>query len=280
VPSFSLITPTYGPDFTRCRLLVDSLRRFGPEIDHYLVVDRPELALFRRLAGGRTCIVASESLLPEGFRRLPGPGGSWLTPDGRHVSGWIVQQLRKLAAARAIGADVSVMCDSDVCFVRPFDAARVMVGGRVGLLDFAFHDAEVRRWTQVACELLGVAGEAVAERGHVSPLTSWTRRHVDGLLDQVEAVTALPWTTAITRQPTFSECMLYGIYVRCIVGYEASDHAPSTVPLVKGSWGGEFADPVYRRRFLADLAPETVAVMIHSKDGVDPSVYRADLEGL
>jgi hypothetical protein len=56
------------------------------------------------------------------------------------------------------------------------------------------------------------------------------------LLDHIERATGLPWQVAIARQRTFSEYVLYGIYLRSVVGYAASRHAPSTVALVKEPW--------------------------------------------
>ena len=72
--------------------------------------------------------------------------------------------------------------------------------------------------------------------------------------------------------------MIYGIFVREVLGYNAVDHAPSTVPLVKASWNAALTTDSAIDAFFADFDPQTVAVMVHSKDGVDPARYRPHLE--
>ena len=51
---FAIITPSYPPDLERCALLVESLDRCCPGAKHYLIVDRRDISLFRRLASSRT----------------------------------------------------------------------------------------------------------------------------------------------------------------------------------------------------------------------------------
>jgi hypothetical protein len=72
--------------------------------------------------------------------------------------------------------------------------------------------------------------------------------------------------------------MIYGIFVREVLGYDAVDHAPSSVPLVKASWHVPLTTDSDIEAFFADFDSRTVAVMIHSKDGVDPTRYRRHLE--
>ena len=74
--------------------------------------------------------------------------------------------------------------------------------------------------------------------------------------------------------------MIYGIFVRELLGYNVVDHAPSTVPLVKGTWNGPLTTDSAIDAFFADFDPQTVAVMVHSRDGIDRARYRRHLQRL
>jgi len=150
--------------------------------------------------------------------------------------------------------------------------------GKLGLLDVDYRSAEVARWSEIACELLGLRPDRVAVRGHVNTMICWSRRHVLSMIDRIQSRSDIDWRYRLYRIPTFSECILYGVYVREVLGYDRSAHAPSHRPLVRGSWGLDLRDPVAMAALFSDLAPETVAVMVHSKDGVEPAAYRHHAE--
>ncbi len=282
---FTLITPTYLPDLARAELLVESVQRCCPGLPHHLIVDHRDLAHFRHLAD-RATIVTSEDLLPWWIHRLPGRRSIWVSLRSRPSRGWIVQQVLKIAAASQLAADVSIFCDSDVAFVRAFNPSLTIArDGTVGLLDVEFVNDEVRDWTTVARKLLGVEEAAApphtsTARGYVGNLICWRRDNVLAMIARVEEVTGVDWRAALMRLPTFSEYVLYGTHIRAVFGYEQSGHHPSTLPLVKASWGLDLADEGAQDDFFAVLDPETVAVMIHSKDGMDPAHYRNHLTSL
>lgn len=277
---FTLITPTYLPDLARAELLVESVQRCCPGLAHHLIVDHRDLKHFRHL-GDRATIITSEDLLPWWMHRLPGRRSLWLSLRSRPSRGWVVQQIRKIAAAAQIGADVSIFCDSDVAFVRTFrpsrDLCRPGVSGRgdsVELLDVEFVNDELREWTDIANTLLGLGAAAVAPRGHVGHLICWRQENVAKVIERIEQVTGSDWRVALMRLPTFSEYVVYGTYTRGVLGYEQAGHHPSTIPRVKQSWGLDVADSRAFDDFFGGLDPATVAVMIHSKDGIDPALYR------
>lgn len=276
---FTLITPTYLPDLRRAELLVESVQRCAPGLAHYLIVDHHDLRYFRHL-GDRAAIVTSEDLLPWWIHRMPGRRSLWLSLRSRPSRGWIVQQLLKIAAASEIAADVSIFCDSDVAFIRPFEPARNLVresDHSVALLDVEFVNDEVHTWTGVASTLLGLKPESVLPRGHVGNLICWRRRNVLAMIERVEQTVGGDWRTALMRRRTLSEYVLYGVHTREVLGYEHAGHHPSTAPLVKASWGVDVTDALARDQFFHDLDPATVALMIHSKDGIDPASYRAHI---
>jgi len=274
---FTLITPTYLPDLARAELLVESVQRCCPGLAHHLIVDHRDLKQFRHL-GDRATIVTSEDLLPWWIHRLPGRRSIWLSMRSRPNRGWIVQQILKIAAASQLAADVSIFCDSDVAFVRPFSPAQSLCReDSVGLLDVEFVNDEVREWTDVACTLLGIESAEMAPRGHVGNLICWRRENVLAMIERIENVADSDWRAALMRLATFSEYVLYGVHTRGVIGYEHSGHHPSILPLVKASWGIELDDATARDNFFAAFDAATVAVMVHSKDDIDPARYRGHL---
>lgn len=279
---FALITPTYLPDLHRAELLVESVQRCAPGLTHYLIVDHRDLRHFRHL-GDRATIVTSEDLLPWWIHRLPGRRSVWLSLRSRPSRGWIVQQIRKIAAASQIASDVSIFCDSDLAFIRPFDPTSCLhrsSDDSVALLDVEFVNDEMRNWTAIASTLLGLEAASVVPRGHVGNLVCWHRRNVLAMIERIEQTTHDDWYRALMRLRTFSEYVLYGVHTREVLGYESSGHYPWAVPLVKASWGVDLRNSSAVSRFFSDLDPTTVAVMIHSKDGIDPSTYRDYLAAL
>lgn len=278
--SLALITPSFGPDLARCELLVESARRLGPGLRHYLLVDRRDRARFAHLESPSTRIVHSEDLLPRFMRRFPTDRSIWASPIHRPVRGWIVQQVLKLAIAREVDEDMLAYCDSDTCFIRPFAVKDFLVSGELGLLDVGFRNDEVDRWTAIACDLLGLDPHRVPVRGHVGNMICWRRENVVGMLEVIQQRAGRDWRRVLLRLPTLSEYVLYGVYVRALIGYPESKQRPSTVPLVKGSWGEDLSDTRAIERFFRHLDPRTIAVMIHSKDCIEVSQYRHHVESL
>lgn len=284
-PSFTLITPTYLPDLARAELLVDSVQRCCPDLPHRLIVDDGDLKHFRHL-GDRAEIVVSQDLLPWWVRRLPGRRSVWASLRSRPCRGWIVQQILKITAAAQMVHDVAIFCDSDVVFVRRFSPLATLreqeqsAPPSVALLDVEFVNDEVRAWTRTARELLGIDEAELPARGHVGNLICWRGENVRAMTARIEHVTGVDWRAALMRRHTFSEYVLYGAFVRGVLGYPAAGHHPSDAPLVKASWGRDLHDDDTMADFFAKLDPTTVAAMVHSKDGIEPTNYRRLVEAL
>jgi hypothetical protein len=107
----------------------------------------------------------------------------------------------------------------------------------------------------------------------------WNRETVKALQQRIEISTGVNWQVALARTLSFSEYMIYGVFVREVLGYENTDHAPSA-ELVKTSWGWDLTSDLAIDTFFADFDPKTVAIMINSKDAIDPARYRHHLERL
>lgn len=269
--SVAFVTPTFLPDLQRCEILVRSLDLFAPEIRHYLIVDSFEMKAFAHLASSRTILLAAEEVIGIPQLRVPLRQNFWLHWRTLPMRGWIRQQLLKMAVTAALDHDVLVCVDSDVAFVRPFRKEFLFEGDRIGLLDVGYSDAMVEKWTSVAEELLGLPSGSATRRGHVGHMISWTREDMRKLQHRVETVSAKPWQIAIGQCRTFSEYILYGVFVREVLGYNDSQHAPSSLALVRQPWHHDLSTTDGLRRFITEPDENNVAVMIHSKFDIRPS---------
>ena len=276
----AIVTPSYAPDFERCRLLVESLARCAPGLRHYLIVDRRDRGLFAVLEDERTRIIESETLLSPTFIRLPNKRSYWWNWRGPPVRGWIVQQMLKIAAADVISADTLVYVDSDVAFIRPFDAQALDVNGLSGLLDNDYAGGRIVEWTETAARLLGLERQSVPPRGHVGNMICWRREVVLAMCAHIEQATGQSWRQAIARQKSFSEYVLYGTFVRAVIGYAAAGQRPSGVPLIQPSWGTDLSSAEAVRGFFDNFDIRTIGVMAHSKDATDLVQMRIELERL
>jgi hypothetical protein len=268
--SFAVVTPTYLPDLARCELLAESLDRVAPEVGHYLIVDHRDRPAFAHLEKGRRRIIDSEAIVGKWMWRVPARKSYWLSFKALPVRGWIIQQILKIGAVEMIPERTLVFCDSDTAFLRHFDVNDLLVDGKVGLLDVDFHTDTTRHWTATARRLLGLSQYDGGYRNYVGNMICWNRETVKAMQAQIELSTGSNWQVAVARMSRFSEYMLYGIFVRDVLGYATTDHAPSDVPLVKASWGSDLTTEAALEGFFGELNASTVAVMIHSKDGIDP----------
>lgn len=275
--TLELVTPSYAPDRELCGDLVRSARRYAPPgTVHTVIVPPADVTLFSPLAADGARIRSTAEVFPRGFTKLP-RANVWInrrTP-WLPVRGWIAQQIVKLAAVAASTADVVLVADSDVEFVRPFSADDFLVGGRPPLyrLPAAVTPALPRhmRWDAVARRLLGVEPSATEQLpDYICWPCLWQPAIVRDALDRVERVTGLPWAAAIGRQPHFSEMVLYGVYVDHVLR-----EGPFTADMHCPSFSDESAlDDVALAAFLERIAPGDVAVMISAKSGTDLAARR------
>lgn len=272
---WALITPSYAPDFERCALLVESAERcLLGDWRHYLFVDRADYPLFQRLHTARTRVLVSESLMPSWVHRVGDKEPRGATAENTGVVGWVWQQLIKMSAFDAIPEDVAVFCDSDVALLRPVDLkARLTRNGRLALWRFTIINDDVRAWTRLAQELLGLAASDRPGIGYVNNLVVWRRSVLQAVRRRIEEVTGLPWIQAMAPHGNISEYTLYGAYAEHVLGLEAAGHFPFVEPLVLGSWDLPLRAAADVDAFLARLRPEHVGVMVHSKHGAPVSLY-------
>ena len=277
--SACFVTPSYAGDFERCRLLVESRKVCAPRIPHYIIVDRPDLAMFKTLAGPNTMIVDSRELLDKSLVKLWGRNHWWVSGRAPPLRGWMTQQIRKMAMPRISNADILINVDSDVVFVRPFSVDLLMREDRLALFQVDFENEQIRNWSKLAGRLLGCSPPKVT-RNHVGMLIPWWRESVEQMLASIEASQRLPWQIAVARQHTFSEYITYGVHARSVTGLPAARHFADDRALVQTSWDKPTDTPSALSDLFASICAQTVAVMVHSKDNIAPANYRAHVERL
>src|SRR5262249_40395810 len=144
-----------------------------------------------------------------------------------------------LTAAAACTEDVVLLVDSDVQFVRPFDANTFVREGIVRFYRLPDGvDARLPRhmlWHEGARILLGLPPASPPYTDYISGMIACDPAIVRRMLARVETITGLPWATAIGRQLHFSEWTLYGVFVDEVAGAPANAFA-SNQALCPGHW--------------------------------------------
>jgi hypothetical protein len=285
--SVAFVTASYRPDRDRCALLSRSLEACAPSFDHWIIVDRGDLPLFRPLENNRTHVVAKEEILPLWVRRLDTlriglRSNAWVQARGIPIRGWLLQQFVKLAVAEKLSADVLVHADSDVVLLRPFSASSVIdAGGRVRLyarpdyIDEALPDHV--RWHRSAEKLFGIKPAALPVPDFISSLVTWKRENAVGLLEQIERTTGRHWLRALASAWDVSEYTLYGRFAQDVLGTSAGHYLSSS----------SLCFDYYKRvpltvpeltSMLDRVGQEEVAVSLTSKAGMNPDDYVEVLE--
>lgn len=266
--TYAVVTPSFRGDLERCRLLVESAERFlAPRVQHYLIVDRQDYALFKPFESARTQVLVVEELLPFRIFRLPGIARLWWSLHMRPVRNWILQQIVKLTVARCISEDVLLFVDSDTFFCAPFDPASLERDGKVplyvqtgvaGLLDF--ND----RWHSVAARLLGLPVKAPYDTNFIGNVICWRRDEALRLADHLEQHSGKRLAVLLSRERVFSEYILYGLFSLQMRG-EASGHWHDALERTHCYWEPQPLDEAGLLKFKAEIAPHHHSVMISAK---------------
>lgn len=286
-PTVAFVTVSYGPDLDRCQLMCRSLDALAPTTyDHLIIVDRADLPQFRGLESGRRRIVTTEEVLPKRVWRLEarrvGLRSNVFVHLGKPIRGWLVQQLAKLAACRAVAADVIVHTDSDVALVRRFDAGSLVdTDGRVrlyrapGCVDESM--PEHVGWHRTAEQLLGLPSGAIPLPDYITSLVPWRRENATALLDHLDRRSRRSWMRAVASAWNFSEYILYGRFVSEILGEAGSQYATDS-SLCRDYWGPEALTEAQVEDFLDGMSDDQVALSITAKARMKPESYASVLE--
>ena len=273
---YAIVTPSYTPDFERCKLLCESVgRHVTGDFHHYVIVERRDFALFKSLAGPKTTVLLVESAIPWWIRRIPMVGRFWVSLKTPPVRNWIMQQLVKLSVCDFIEADAYVCIDSDVVFVRPFDVSSLSRGDSLRLfrVEGAAQLPTHFPWHQTAARLLGLPPRAYFGSTYIGHLITWRPDTLKALHRRIESVTGRPWFEAVCTQWHLSEYILYGIFVEHVLQNETG-HYYSDIPLCHISWDYKMDTDEDIAHFFSEIWPEHVAVMVSSKDYIPVERYR------
>lgn len=272
-PTMLVLTPSYRPDHALCVELNRSVLRLAPpSVRHLLVVPPGDLPLFRPLAGERTVVQDTRAVVPRPLRQVPRLN-VWVDPRAPFppVRGWVAQQVVKLAAVAGADADLVLLADSDLVFVRPFGPRTFAPDGAVPLYRregaVSAHLPRHVRWHEVARRLLGLPpGDEVARPDYICWPCLWEPAVVRRMLARVERVAGVPWAVAVSRELHVSEMVLYGVYLDEVEGRERP--VPHTDDMRCPAYSDEVAlDRAGLASFLARVRMRDVAVMVSAKSG-------------
>jgi hypothetical protein len=273
--SFSIITPSYKPDFERCQLLCHSIEKFSQSaVNHYVVVDREDLALFRQLQGPQTHIITKEEIVPWWIKRLPRVN-AWLNLKGLPIRGWILQQIIKLSMAQYVTDDVLVFIDSDVFFIRPFDLEDTFIqDDKVRLFRIA-QKSPFPEYEATTAKLLGLP--SIPSNKYIGQIVSWKRNNVLQLHQHIEAVSGKHWIAAVANQWHLSEYVLYGAFADYILKEQAGHYYDEDAYCL-GYWKDVPMSEPQLEEFCQRIKPEHIAVMVSAKAGMAPGYYAPKIE--
>jgi len=277
----TMVTPSYGPDFERCKLLCDTFdRHVEDSIRHVLIVDRRDLSQFRPLANSRRQVRVVEEIVPWWIRRLPFARKWWLSLAGMPVRNWILQQLVKLSVDQIEDTDGYIFVDSDVCFFKHFRSKDLVHGDKLKLFrvpDVANYPTHWP-WHRTAAKLLGLPVKDYFGSTYIGNQITWRRDRLIDLHKRIEATHGMSWQRAVCGQWHLSEYILYGIFIEHVVGLDNSGHFPSAEPLCHISWDYQMDTPEQVEVFFREVSPRHNAVMVSAKHNIEPRAYIHHLE--
>ncbi|MDA9981343.1 DUF6492 family protein [Gammaproteobacteria bacterium] len=276
-----LITPSYAPDYDRCRALCESMETYVSGIErHLLIVDYQDLKLFKRLESQRCSVIAKEDILPPWLHTLPWSRRWWMSTRTIPLRGWILQQIVKLSAAEWSEADVFMFGDSDAFFIRPFDAASTLLKGNVRLYrgkkkPADYHDRRHNNWDQVAASLFSLQVSRHRDFDYISQMNTWRRDVLIQLLERIEQRTGKPWKQALCNTWDFSEYVLYGVFADHVLGVEHCGHYIDQNEVCNCSWHHDIENEVTVKNFITCTPENQPAVLVQSNLGIRPQDYTA-----
>jgi hypothetical protein len=228
---FALVTPSFHLDYELCRILIESVHRHVPaDVPHYIIVSGDDLGMFQGCADSRTHVLVQEDLVQERFWRVPLARRWRFSLKTLPVRGWIWQQMVKMSIANGIDADAYLIIDSDCFFVRAFDPRTLVVDGKVPFYreekDWYRTDPDSQKWAEISRRLLRLPPLSEPYPvGYVNPWGIWRRDVLLKLQSKMSnGRSPTAWLRDITLNLTFSEYMLYGMYVEKVLGLSESGH--------------------------------------------------------
>jgi hypothetical protein len=283
--SFAFITPSYAPDFQRCKLLCWSIKQFVAfPVKHYIVVDKKDLNLFQQLADSTTIILTKEEIIPSWIKRVPffDKKNIWLNLKGYKsgewlLRGWLIQQMVKLAAAQYVEQEVLIFVDSDVAFIDFFDVYSLINEDKVRLFRVdhsADMDSEIgRKWKNSAKKLLGLPSQNSYYDLYVSQVITWRRDNLIQLYELIEENFEQDWMEVIAGVRDLSEYVLYGIFANYVKGENSGHYDDHRQKICRSYWKDYPMSHEELKEFFQEARSlGRKAVMISAKSSIDLSI--------
>lgn len=279
-----LVTPSWSGDLARCEMLVDSVGNFASGFDrHLILIDAQDEGMFRHLADSRTELILKQDLLPDWLRQSSLNRKWWWSFRGLPVRGWILQQVTKLAIAEQYDAAGFCYADSDMMFVRPFDAQSLWHDGRIRFYrderrPHFYESRRYRNWYGFAAKQFSLGDQNLLDGAYIAQLNCIHKAHAVDMLKAIEDKWQSNWQKTLLRSFDFSEYILYGVYID-----ECSDksfHNSTSSSLCRSSWFFDLDDPESTQEFLSTVADDEVALHIQSNLALSTGFVKSLVEGL
>jgi len=284
--TFAFITPSYAPDFQRCKLLCWSIKQFvSHPVKHYIIVENKDLKLFQQLADDNTIILTKEKILPVWIKRIPffDRRNIWLNFKGYKsgnwlLKGWLIQQIVKLAAAQYVEEEVLIFVDSDVAFIEAFDVYSLVDQDKVRLFRVE-HSTDKdndrgKKWKEVAKQLLNLPQENNYYDYYVSQVVTWRRSNLIQLYQAIEKNFNRNWLEVVAGAKDLSEYIVYGIFVSYVIDGKGhyDDHLQ---PICFCYWEDKpMSHEELKEFFYNARSSGNKAVMISAKSPIELSVQQ------
>ena len=242
-----LITLSHRGDLERCALLFDSIDRHVPgRGQHYLIVDDEDVPHFERFRRPDRQILPISRFLPHWLRPIPAMRWRgrryWWSLHGKPLSGWHIQQIVKIEAARSLPEERFCLIDSDIYFFRDFDLGTLAQPNPTPL---HVHPRGVTQerprhklWIATASRLVGTPAPSLPADDYIDQIIVWDRPSVQAMTARIEAVTGRNWVSALCRDRDFSEYMIYGAFVTSTPSMMAR-HRPTTQSFTRTHWDAD-----------------------------------------
>ncbi|NJK36306.1 MAG: hypothetical protein HC825_03745 [Oscillatoriales cyanobacterium RM1_1_9] len=281
--TFCLITPSYAPDFERCKLLSSSIEKFLPiSVRHYIIVDRRDVALFKSLENNRTEILIVEDVIPWWIKRIPLMKNGWFSLKTPPIRNWLLQQIIKLSVAKFVAEDVLMFVDSDVVFVRPLNPQQRFI--QDGKVRFYREPNSIPSaweghysWYQTSSKLLVAPMVDFPAPNYIGDLITWNKDNVLKLHDHLEKVSGRSWVETIASTWNLSEYILYGMFVDYVLKDEANHFIDEKYPGLQYFHTAQMSEQEIKN-FLSGIESHHVTVMISAKAKIPIQRYEKLLE--
>ena len=274
---FAIVTPSYAPDFFRCKLLCKTIDRHSIlPIKHYLIVDRKDFKLFKSLQRKNRAIITVESVLPWWIKKVDFIKNGWISLKSPPLRNWIIQQIVKLSIAKYITEDIITFVDSDVAFVRSFNMRTLVKDDRVRLFRIpnavTAQTKPLARWHEVSNKLLKLPAVQYPCPNYLGNFITWKRDNVLALHQYLEKVSDRSWIETIANSWHLSEYILYGTFVELILKKQSQHYFDAQI-ICHNYWDTAPMSEIEIDNFFEELPRDYFAVMISAKSHTEISTY-------